>query len=371
MKYWFTSLLLFSLYSINYAIQGDPDQLYRDAYKLEGDNQLYEAAKTYLEAADLYRAQKNYEFQAKVTERVGIIYHNAFHYQNSITFYRKTLHIRQEHFPDPEKEAQALYNIGIAYQHMGSYDSAIHYLGEASNTYVKDYYKAKCYFEIARVTRRLKDLDRTVKYYMQASELDLDAAMQANVFQNLGYAYMHFGDTVKAEHYFDKAMPLVMFNETLVNKAVIHRTRGEYKKALEYLTQAASQQDTSKITELVMFNYRQLADVHFLLDNKEESLLCHQIRGDMGDRLYKRQKELDQLYNHYQGQLMVARFEAEEERKAYQENLIIYGAIFMGIVIIIGLGLLTYQKRAKRLRKARESDLKTIDQRLTKLNNGQ
>lgn len=322
-------------------------EYFKLGYDLEVQKELADAAHNYFKASKLYADYGNHLSQAKVLERLGIVFYKSYHYNNSLTFHSKTLHLRLAHGAPKHKVAQSMFNIGMAHHKTGNGDSATYYLLEALDTYEDPEMKGDCYHQLAYVQKELNAFDTSVKYYLMAADYTADAQSKASIYNNLGNMYKQSGDTTNALVYLNKSLEYGGVAETYNNIGQIHFAKGDLSKALHYLNEAATLQDTTNVNTNIQDTYRRLANIYEAAGNMPEALRCLKISERLSQRLVNDQADLSELYKYYMGALAVERISQYEKQKQY--NFWIVFGLMAFVVFVIGVALMYYFK-AKRAR---------------------
>jgi tetratricopeptide (TPR) repeat protein len=148
--------------------------------------------------------------KAPIYNQLGRVKHNQGEYQEAITFYEKSIEIKEKTLPpNHPKLAHSYNNISIVYQKMG------------------DYSKALSYYE--------KDLE------IQQQSLPPNHPKLAASYNNIGVLYKNMGDYSKALSSLEKALQIQQQSlppnhpdlaESYNNIGLVYDNMGEYSKAL-------------------------------------------------------------------------------------------------------------------------------------------
>ena len=140
-------------------------------------------------------------------------------YSQSLTWYKKSLDIRENVLGKDHPDTAATYNnIGLVYCNKGDYDKALEYYGKAldifENVLGKDHPNtAATYNNIAEVYCNKGDYDEALEYYGKALDtqekvLGKNHPSTATTYNNIATVYHNKGDYDKALEYFGKALDI-------------------------------------------------------------------------------------------------------------------------------------------------------------------
>ncbi len=193
-----------------------------------------------------------------ILNQLGILYDTIGHYDSAITYYDKALASDLNTYgPDHPAVARSWNNLGSAWKSKGEYDKAIGYydkaLASGLKTYGPDHPAVATHWNNLGLAWNSKgEYDKAIAYYDKALASGLktfgpDHPAVATRWNNLGGAWNSKGEYDKAIEYYDKALAsdLNTFGPdhpavatTWNNLGFAWNSKGEYDKAIEYYGKA-------------------------------------------------------------------------------------------------------------------------------------
>ncbi|CAF4653998.1 unnamed protein product [Rotaria sp. Silwood2] len=204
-------------------------------------------------------AQKmNDDETGNVLFQLGLIKLRQEEHLEALTFYEKSLEIRQKHLSSQRPAVAECYNdIGLVYKKMGQYSNALSYYQKAlkirQETLPPDHSDiAESYNNIGSIYKKKLDNENALLYYNKALEID-QRTLPSNhpslttSYNNIGTVYSQMDDYSKALSYYNKALEIdqrtlppnhpylaISYN----NIAWDYRRKGDYQQALTSYQQA-------------------------------------------------------------------------------------------------------------------------------------
>ncbi len=202
---------------------------------------------------------KNSIEEAIAYDNIGVCYQYVSDYETALKNYNKALTIKQKIIPKPQKEISVSYtNIGTIFLIKGEYEKALLFQKKALSLQKKTFgYGHKkvsyTYNEIGRVYISKKEYEKASHYFKKAltifsnnNNLNAEAAASLN---NIGVALRGKKEYNKSLEYYNKALNIylkiygkdhVRVSNSYYNIGLIHHDLTEYDKALEYYKKALS-----------------------------------------------------------------------------------------------------------------------------------
>jgi tetratricopeptide (TPR) repeat protein len=236
-------------------------QIYYYLGRIKKEQGKYREAITYYEKSLKIRQKTlpaNHPDLATSYNNIGLVYKNMEEYLKAFSYYEKALEIDQKTLPANHPLLATSYNnIGGLYKKMREYSKALSYYEKALEIDQKSLpanhpLLATSYNNIGGLYRNMGEYSKALSYYEKALEID-QKALSANhpdlatSYNNIGLLYKNMGKHSKAFSYYEKALEIDQ--KTLPanhpNLAIsynnigwIYRNMGDYSKALSYYERA-------------------------------------------------------------------------------------------------------------------------------------
>ncbi len=189
---------------------------------------------------------------------LGWIKNDQGKYTEAITYFEKSLKIRQKTLPANHPHLATSYNnIGGVYDNMGEYSKALSYYEKDLEICQKNFPKnhpsfATSYNNIGSVYYNMSEYSKTLSYYEKALEirqktLPANHPDLATSYNNIGLVYKNMGEYSKALSYYSKALEIKQktlpanhpdLATSYNNVGLVYKNMGEYSRALSYYSKA-------------------------------------------------------------------------------------------------------------------------------------
>ena len=331
------------------AVDSQPVSAYDNyvkAYQLEQKGELVEAGKLYEIAADQYHEEKNYLYEAKVLERLGIIFYSINNPTNALHVYTQVLKIRKRISAPNDKIAQAMFNMAQACQAIGKYDSAGAYLIQALNLYESAEMKGDCYHQLAFLQKHLGQYDQAIKYYIKAIDNTNEVYSKARIYNNLGDTYEVIGDTTNAINYYNKSIETTPIASAFINLGLMYKHQGKIDQAISYLLAADSLKASDNIRREQL---RALTDIYDQQNDLAKYRVYNKLYLVITDRIADAKTQLEEVNKTLSGKLLARDLNDMEEEEYYTAIFWQIGGLSALLALMVG-GILYYRKK-RRIRK--------------------
>jgi tetratricopeptide (TPR) repeat protein len=191
-------------------------------------------------------------------EEAGRVKDDQGEYAEAITFYEKSIKIKQKILPPTHQDLATSYNnIGIVYDHLDDHSKALSYHEKALEIYQKSLPPnrpalATAYNSIGLVYEKMVDYSKALSYYEKALEIYQKSLPQnhptfAIIYNNIGFVYDKKGDYSKALSYYEKALKIKQktlppnhpsLATSYNNIGDVYDKIGDHSKALSYYEKA-------------------------------------------------------------------------------------------------------------------------------------
>ncbi len=298
-----------------------------------------EAVVHYLDAFDLASACKNYEIAIKTSNNLGILHRMTEQYDVAVSWYKKALNFSRIN-NDVQGQIQALNNLGSLFAYQENNQKALSFFRQSLEIMKKhpevNMEEASLRINIAWVLYALDRKAEAIQSYYGALEVlknNPDPYVEAVCLKNMGEIFLEEEKYNEAREKLKAAEPLYKEFDNKSSKAdlfyLLYQTelqRNKHKDALAYLEKYQHLQDSINTRDM----HALLADIQEKYDN---------------ERLKK--EKLEQ--------------EKELERR---HNLIIIGALFLSLLLIMMFFILRINHIRKRNNRILAKKNKTIQEGL-------
>jgi tetratricopeptide (TPR) repeat protein len=255
------------LWQVELTLTGDHDPQLQELTKsmqdeTEGPTGWFRLGRLMMKVAQFDKAQQLFEMildRATDEKEKGQIYHNLGwiksdqgKYTEAITYYEKSLKIRQKTLPANHPHLASSYNnIGLVNDNMGEYSKALSYYEKALEIYQKTLPAnhpnlAGSYGNIGQVYRNMGEYSKALSYYEKALEiqqktLPANHPHLATSYNNIGLVNDNMGEYSKALSYYEKDLEISQktlpanhpsLASSYNNIGGVYDKMGEYSKAL-------------------------------------------------------------------------------------------------------------------------------------------
>ena len=243
------------------------------------------AIESSFKALSLFKAINNQHGIIAATGNIGIMYNKIQDYASAVKYLKKTsaLMIKYKEFTNL---GELYNNMGLSYYHMGKSDSALAYYNKAirnynSNKELKG--TARAYLNIANVyAYNLNNYDSAFYYYRKAlitSEGVIDG-LKSKIYGNQGKVYAMKGDYRSAIKYINMALDISRQNKELTEQMDdyfelfnIYKKKKDYLKALEYYEKYNVVKDSIDVANAKVT----IADLEAQFENEKNRMLIKQL----------------------------------------------------------------------------------------------
>jgi tetratricopeptide (TPR) repeat protein len=228
---------------------------------IKKDQGKYTEAITYYEKSLKIRQKTlpaNHSDLATSDHNIGSVYHKMGEYSKALSYYEKALEIRQKSLPANHPDlAQSYNNIGGMFHSMGKYSESLSYYERALEIRRKTLPAnhpdlAQSYNNIGSVYNNMSEYSKALSYYEKALEIR-QKTLPANhpdlaaSHISIGSVYDNMGKYSKALSYYEKALEIQQktlpanhpdLAQSYNNIGGVFDSMGEYSKALSYYEKA-------------------------------------------------------------------------------------------------------------------------------------
>jgi tetratricopeptide (TPR) repeat protein len=217
----------------------------------------YKEALTFYEKSLTIRQQllpPNHPDLAKSYNGIGNVYYSMGEYSKALVYYEKTLEIRQQSLPSNHPDlAKSYNNIGGVYDSMGEYSKALSYYEKALEIKQQSLPPnhpdlAKSYNNIGGVYDSMREYSKALSYYEKALEIRQQSLPPNHPnlsysYGNIGLVYDSMGEYAKALSYYEKVLEFGQQSlppnhpslaSSYNNIGNVYHNMGEYSKALSF-----------------------------------------------------------------------------------------------------------------------------------------
>jgi PAS domain S-box-containing protein len=217
-------------------------------YALDGNYD--ESLKNYQNALKALNKNKYPELEGVFFSRIGLSFENMFHYDSALLYFKKSLKIRQK-YNDTIGIINVQNFLGRVYKNLGKYDLAFEYFIKALSAIPdssKQEMKAFTYVNLGLIFSETGDYDYAEKYLNDALEI----RKKLNLEKYVAHTYFHLADLFSKKAEFDKAIEyslkaMSIYDENKITKrlptvynflGMCYLEKNEYNKAKSFLNNA-------------------------------------------------------------------------------------------------------------------------------------
>ncbi|MDA3892233.1 MAG: tetratricopeptide repeat protein [Salinivirgaceae bacterium] len=198
----------------------------------------------------------------KSNNGIGNVYFSYKNLPKAIVYFKKSLHLLSNGYPNKLSEAINTNNIGEAWLALGNTDSALYYIGLSYAINIEMNSKigqAICENALGDIYLSLKDYDKAIKHYNNSVRFNKEVGngiYLAGNYKSLGKTYFLINNSSLAEKYLLDGLKIskeigskshIVDIQTSLSQ--LYQKKGEHDKAIDYLSKAMVYKDT--ITEEV------------------------------------------------------------------------------------------------------------------------
>ncbi|CAF0851251.1 unnamed protein product [Adineta steineri] len=298
------------LYKVNLTLTNDNDQDLRtltDRIRQEtfpNSKGWYRLGELLIKMGQSNKAQEVYEAllhqttdesgRAPIYGQLGSIKDDQGKYQEALTYYEKSLAIKQKTLPSNHPDLGTSYNnIGLVYYRMGDYPKALSYYGK--DLAIKQQSLPSnhpdlgmSYNNIGVVYDSMGDYPKALSYYEKALAIKQQSLPSNHPdlgmsYNNIGSVYYSMGDYPKALSYYEKALAIKQqslpsnhpsLGMSYNNIGSVYYSMGDYPKALSYYGKALAIQQQSLPSNHpdLGSSYNNIGSVYYSMDDYPKAL---------------------------------------------------------------------------------------------------
>ncbi len=241
--------------------ENEKGQIYYYLGWIKNDQGKYTEAITYYKKSLEIREKTlpgNHPNLASSYSNTGLVYDSMGEYSKALSYCEKALEIDQKTLPANHPSLATSYNnIGLVYDNMGEYSKALSSFEKALEIRQKTLPAnhpdlATSYKSIGLAYKNMGEYSKALSYYEKALEirqktLPGNHPSLATSYNNIGGVYYNIGEYSKALSYFEKALEIWQktlpanhpdFASSYNNIGVVYMNMGDYSKALSYYEKA-------------------------------------------------------------------------------------------------------------------------------------
>jgi signal transduction histidine kinase len=318
---------------------------------------------------------------------IGIMYHELSDYPQALSFFQKSLEIRQAS-GDSSAIADCLNNIGLIYEYQGDYPRALDMYFETCAYREKMGDKSRlglCFHNIGNVYYKMDDTTRALKYYQQSLAIHTELGergQMAGSYNGLGNVNLNKGDYAAAIENYQNAldiykefgdknnMVICMMNIAQVNLqqgnipvfnaqlGYIYKESKDYDRAIWYAQTGYELGSRAGVIDAMrdaaeylaasyaaIGSYRKAYDYHLIFKTMSDSLLNKENIRDITAKekqyQFEKEKQAAELENMKREELHTA----EVKKQQILRNAFIGAFVLM--IIIAALILRSYRQKQR------------------------
>ncbi|CAF1358544.1 unnamed protein product [Adineta steineri] len=277
--------------------ESDPDheEWYRLGSVLIKMGQFDKAQEIYHNLIDQAKDDKD---KADIYHQFGSIKYGQKNYQEALTFYEKSLDIRQKTLPPNHPNlAKSYNNIGVVHNSMGNYPEAISYYEkdlEISQQLLPLNHAdlAKSYNNIGLVHSKMDNYSKALSSYEKALEIKQQSLLHnhpslASSYYNIGVVHANMDNYEKALSYYEKALEIRQQSlppnhpdlaKSYFSMGLVYKNMENYPKVLLYYEKdlEIQQQSLPSNHSDLAVSYNNIGNVHYNMDNYSKARIFYE-----------------------------------------------------------------------------------------------
>ncbi len=328
-------------------------------YSRHGD--VTKALDYYKKAAGILESINSKKEAAILLNNIAYIYQNQGDVRRALNYYFENLRV-QEELKDDKGMSYTLANIGYTYDMQGDLVKAEDYYDKAIRLYEKTGDKSGLAMAIVNkgLLFKLNDPQKALRYYKKGLALYEEAHDTHGVayaLTNTGSIYLRMGQTDTALTYSYRALDLIEkygYNDIVsgayTNIARVFLQKNKPGEARTYALRGLDVAQKRKVPSEIRTIAQVLKEVYKQQNNYKDAFAMYELEMKMNDSLInettkkesiKKQLEYDyekrELQNRVKEEQRLSVLKLENAKKNTRKNMILYGLIFLALILCVSL----------------------------------
>jgi len=328
-------------------------------YSRHGD--VSKALEYYKKAAAILESINSKKEAAILLNNIAYIYQNQGDVRRALNYYFENLRV-QEELKDDKGMSYTLANIGYTYDMQGDREKAEDYYNRAIRLYEKTGDKSGLAMVIINKGLIFKNDDqkKALEHYKKGLALYEEAHDTHGVgyaLMNIGSIYLKLGEADTALAYSNRALRLIetygyhdIISGACANMARILLEKNRLDEARSYALRGLDIAQKRKAPVDIRAIAQVLKDIYRKQSNYQDAFAMYKLEMEMNDSLtnesnkkesIKKQLEYDyekrELQNRVNQEQRLSALKLENERKSTRKNMILYGLIFLALILGVSL----------------------------------
>jgi len=319
------------------------------------------ALEYYKKAAGILESIDSKKEAAILLNNIAYIYQNQGDVRRALNYYFENLRV-QEELKDDKGMSYTLANIGYTYDMQGDIGKAEDYYNKAITLYEKTGDKSGLAMAIINKGLIFKNNDqkKALEHYKRGLALYEEAHDAHGVgyaLMNIGSIYLKLGEPDTALAYSKKALGLIEkygYNDIIsgayTNMARIFLKKNKLTEARTYGLRSLEVAQKRKVPTDIRAIAQVLKDIYRKQNNHKDAFAMYKLEMAMNDSLInestkkesiKKQLEYDyekrELQNRVKQEQRLSVLKLENEKKNSRKNMILYGLIFLALILCVSM----------------------------------
>ena len=255
-----------------------------------------------------------------IYNELGLICDETGEYQSALSYYQKSIKLRQKSSPENHRSLSAAYNnIGEVQREIGNYFGALSFHQKTLDMKQKtlppdDLSLATTHNNLGLANESLGEYSKALEHYNKALDIKLKTLPPihrdlAVVYNNIGEAQREMGNYSAALQYFQKVLRIRLKNGssrdsslaiTYNNIGLIHREKGDYAQAMSYFQKSLEikQQTFTTHHPSLAITYNNMGDISQLMGEFSQAFAFYQKALDIQEKFFhENHPDLATTYN--------------------------------------------------------------------------
>lgn len=328
------------------------------AYLQKKDEKLYEAVSNYFDALSIYRTLNDVEQAAHVTENIANIYNITGFHDKALDYYYDVIQARTL-LNDTTGLMKVHSAAGLQLQELSRNDEALEHYQKALEMAQLTSSKPRMYWiynNIGRINRHKMNFSEAKAAYETALKFASNDNDIGELYNNMGYLYLTFKDTVTAHSYLNKSLELLTDNMFIgtayTNLAYIYETTNADSSQLFFEKSYSFFKDHRMAMSEEYFEVcKKLKALNTQKGHYKKALSYSDDIDKLTEEVLDLRVHLNDMYNQYQVEAATYKYQSEEKARALakqqQIDQYIKWALAVLAAILVTLSFTLYRKNRK------------------------
>ncbi|MBA3665620.1 MAG: tetratricopeptide repeat protein [Bacteroidetes bacterium] len=304
------------------------------------------------EALKIALELKSKKSEALALHNIGNGYYNLADYKTALSYYIKSLNIKEALGGNKKGLLVSLGSIGNVFLDQHKPDEAYRYLNQALQIAKEIKHKtgtASALIAIGTVYSEKKNFEKALDYDFQALKIfeeTNNADAVATCYNNIADAYQDLKDNKKARFYVNKALAIYEKEGNVYGMALalnnlgsFNEKTGNWKRALEYYKKGLDQAKKIGANDRILASYKGISASYKKLGQFKEALAVNELYQQMNDSIYNTEssKQIAEMQARFDTEKKAREIDLLTKDKKIKENELATQRLISGSIAVGGL----------------------------------